>query len=376
MSQPTNQPESSSSISRRRFSSLAISTAVTTGGVASWSGQAPAVHTADSIAETITGQGDYRYRVIHDCVQLPDSYHWQTTHNVAVDRDNNLYVIHEGRADLKDHPSIFVFDPEGRFIRAFGEQFQGGGHGLEVRQEGNDQFLYVAAYQQVKQFAKLTLDGQRVWEKRAPLESGLYPEEEATNPQQLWGRDRFLPTNFAFLADGGFLLSDGYGAFHIHRFDAQGRWLSSFGGPGEGAGTFNTPHGLWIDDRNSQHPIIVVTDRAHHTLQRFELDGSYIDTLEGFGLPANIDRRGDLLMVPELVARVTLLGPDNHVVAHLGSDVDRIKADTKMEIRRDPTRWEAGRFVHPHDACFDHADNIYVAEWVATGRVSKLERIA
>jgi hypothetical protein len=376
MSQPTNPPESPRRLSRRRFSSLAITTAVTTGGVASWAGRAPAVHTAHSVSDTILGQGEYRYRVTHDCVQLPETYHWQTTHNVAVDRDNNLYVIHEGRADLREHPSIFVFDPQGRFIRAFGEQFQGGGHGLEVRQEGSEQFLYVAAYQQVKQFAKLTLDGQIVWEKRAPLESGLYPEEEATNPQQLWGRDRFLPTNFAFLADGGFLLSDGYGAFHIHHFDAQGNWLSSFGGPGEGAGTFNTPHGLWIDERDSQHPVIVVTDRAHHTLQRFELDGTYIDTLEGFGLPANIDRRGDLLLVPELVARVTLLGPDNQVVAHLGSDVDRIKADSKMEIRRDPTRWEAGRFVHPHDACFDHSDNIYVAEWVATGRVSKLERIA
>jgi hypothetical protein len=372
------------SVDRRRFmgAALTASAAVACGSLgsgvadASGVGVGPFLRTSKNRPRNIVGQGDYQYEMNHSWAELPERFTWQTTHNVAVDPDGLVYVIHEGHENKPDHPSIFVFDPDGRFVRSFGSQFQGGGHGLEVRVENGTPYLYVAAYQQVKQFAKLTLDGQRVWEKRAPLESGLYPEEEATNPQQLWGRDRFLPTNFAFLADGGFLLSDGYGAFHIHRFDAQGRWLSSFGGPGEGAGTFNTPHGLWIDDRNSQHPIIVVTDRAHHTLQRFELDGSYIDTLEGFGLPANIDRRGDLLMVPELVARVTLLGPDNQVVAHLGSDVDRIKADTKMEIRRDPTRWEAGRFVHPHDACFDHADNIYVAEWVATGRVSKLERIA
>ncbi|HVJ69698.1 MAG TPA: hypothetical protein VM510_17100, partial [Caulifigura sp.] len=29
----------------------------------------------------------------------------------------------------------------------------------------------------------------------------------------------------------------------------------------------------------------------------------------------------------------------------------------------------------PHDACFDPQGNIYVAEWVATGRVSKLKRV-
>ena len=38
--------------------------------------------------------------------------------NVAVDAANNLYVIHEGRENLKDHPSIFVFDAKGKFMRA------------------------------------------------------------------------------------------------------------------------------------------------------------------------------------------------------------------------------------------------------------------
>jgi len=28
----------------------------------------------------------------------------------------------------------------------------------------------------------------------------------------------------------------------------------------------------------------------------------------------------------------------------------------------------AGKFVHPHDACFDKDGNIYVVEWVSTGR--------
>ncbi len=336
---------------------------------------APRIVTASRTnAEVFTGKGDFKYRVQHHWPQLPDKYTWQITHNVAIDKAGNLYVIHEGRQELKDHPSIFVFDSTGKFIRAFGSQFQGGGHGIEVRQEGSEEFLYVAAYQQVKSFAKLTLAGEVVWQQFAPMSSGKYAEGEAAKPQKVWGRDRFMPTNFAFLADGGFLLADGYGSFFIHRYDKDAKWLNSFGGPGDGQGTFNTPHGLWIDERGPT-PLVVVTDRAHNTLQRFKLDGTYLDTLSGFGLPANIDVQGELMLVSELVARVSLLNKDNQVVAQLGSDVERIGGEKQKVIRGDESQWLDGKFVHPHDACFDAAGNIFVAEWVATGRITKLTRV-
>lgn len=323
----------------------------------------------------VIGSGEYQYEVTHHFPQLPSQFSWQTTHNVAVDHEDNLYVIHEGRAAQKEHPAIFVFDSSGKYIRSFGSQFQGGGHGLEVRREGDEEFLYVTGYQQVKLIAKLTLRGEIVWERRAPKESGVYHADENENPTKVWGRDRFLPTNFAFLDDGGFLLADGYGSFKIHRYDKDAKWLSSFGGAGEGKGTFNTPHGLWIDNREASSPKIIVTDRAHNTLQRFTMDGQYIDTLPGFGLPANIDIQGKLMLVPELVARVSILGPDNQVVAQLGEDVARLSADKAKAIRRDPSKWQDGKFVHPHDACFDSAGNIYVAEWVDTGRVTKLRKV-
>jgi hypothetical protein len=38
--------------------------------------------------------------------------------------------------------------------------------------------------------------------------------------------------------------------------------------------------------------------------------------------------------------------------------------------------WVDGKFVHPHDACFDLNGNILVAEWVRTGRITKLEKIS
>lgn len=337
---------------------------------------APNIVTASRTnSQIIIGEKDHQFEVVHHFPKLPSQYTWQTTHNVAVDAANNLYVIHEGIEKQKDHPSIFVFDETGKFIRAFGQRFQGGGHGLEVRKEGKQEFLYVTGYQQVKEFAKLDLKGEEVWVKRAPKESGVYHADEADNPKKIWGQDRFMPTNFAFLPDGGFYLADGYGSYHIHRYDKDAKWVSSFGGKGAGEGKFETAHGLWIDDRNPAAPKIVVTDRAHNTLQIFDLEGNYEKTITGFGLPANIDKQGDLLLVPELIARVSILDKDYKTIVQLGGDVERLTADTKKAIRSDEKQWQDGKFVHPHDACFDNNGNIYVAEWVSTGRVTKLKRV-
>ena len=365
--------KSTSTVSRRRFVSAVATTAAALA--------APRVLTAQkSTAKLpVIGVDGHRYEVLHNWAQLPDKYTWQTTHNVAVDRDQNLYVIHEGRENLKDHPSIFVFDREGKFIRAFGQQFQGGGHGIEIRTEGKEQFIWVAAYQQVKSFAKLTLKGETVWQKFAPMESKLYPEGEDTKPTKRWGRDAFLPTNFAFLPDGGFYLADGYGTYRIHRYDAAGKWLSMFGAVGKENGQFQTSHGVWLDDRPGRAPSVVVCDRANKRLQWFTLDGKHLKTLDGFILPANIDSHKDVLLVPDLSARITLLDKDDKVITHLGEDPEWRAAVLKdgMKLRREEKGegWVSGKFLHPHDACFDAAGNIFVAEWVNTGRITKLRKV-
>jgi hypothetical protein len=358
-------------ISRRTFTALAAG-AVTVSST-------PALARSRRVGtDIIVGAGAHTFRVNHRFPQLPDRFTWQTTHGVAVDAAGNLYVIHEGHKDKKDHPAIFVFDPAGKFIRAFGSEFQGGGHGIEVRKEGDAEFLYVCGYQGVKAFAKLTLDGEIVWFRKAPMESGVYALGEDVSTTPSWNRQGFLPTNFAFLDDGGFLLADGYGSFAMHRYDKDAKWLSSFGGAGDGKGTFNTPHGIWIDrrpaaDGTKREPTIVICDRAHNTLQTFALDGTYRDTVTGFGLPANLDTWQGLMVVPELKACVTLLDEENQPVAKLGRAIERL--DEIKNLRGLPDQWKDGEFVHPHDACFTPTGDLFVAEWVATGRITKLERV-
>lgn len=359
----------SGSLNRREFVKTAAAGAAVALG-------APAIVTASKTgSQVIIGEGDYRYEANHNWPQLPSQFTWQTTHNVAIDKDGFVYIVHEGRADQPDHPSIFVFDPEGKYVRSFGKQFQGGGHGLEVRTEGNQQYLYVTGYQALKMFQKMDLNGEVVWTKYAPMESGVYAENEDTKRAKEWGRNRFMPTNYAFPPDGGFILADGYGAWYIHRYDEAGNWRSCFGGEGKEDGKFNTPHGVWIDNRPGRDPSIVVADRANGRLQWFTLDGQHQRTQDGFFLPANIDVHGELMLVPDLQARVTLLGRDNQIVAQLGEDPEWRTEVMKMNVRKDPSTWRDGKFAHPHDACFDKDGNIFVVEWVDTGRITKLTRL-
>jgi hypothetical protein len=363
-----NNPQS---WTRRRF---VAASAASLGGLNLLTTRKAAAQTGNGI---VLGEGEHRYEVIHNWAKLPDKYTWQTTHNVAVDSQNRLYVIHEGRAEQKDHPSVFVFDEKGDFVRAFGSEFQGGGHGLEVRKEAEGEFLYITGYQQVKKIAKFTLEGEKVWEKFAPMSSGLYAAGEDTKPEKVWGRDRFMPTNFAFLPDGGYYVADGYGSYTVLQYDKDGNWVRTIGTPGKEDGQFALPHGVWIDDRKADDPLLVVADRANARLQWFDLEGKHRRTMKDFILPANVDRLGDLLLVPDLSARITLLDKDDKMI-HLGEDPawrESVLKD-KMAMRKNPTGWVSGKFVHPHDACFDPAGNIFVAEWVDTGRISKLRKVS
>jgi hypothetical protein len=374
-------------IDRRKFirtaASGGVAAGIATSVLASSSmfthAKAPAVRTQDKTGnKMILGDGDYQYKIDHAFLNLPGQLSWQTTHNVAVDSQNRIYVIHEGRANRKDHPCVMVFDDKGKYIRGFGQKYQGGGHGLEVRKEGNEEFLYVTTVVGYRVFAKLTLDGEEIWERRAPMQTNLYAEGDDVESITVWGkRDNYKPTNIAFLDDGGFFVADGYGAYVVHRHDAEGNYLSTIGEVGRKDGQFLLPHGLWIDSREGQDDRLVVADRANNRLQWFSIDGKHLKTQGDYLLPANIDQREDLLLVPELQARITLVGPNDQVVARLGDDAEyrKVLLANKMQLRTEPDNWQDGRLLHPHDACFDLEGNIIVAEWVKTGRVSKLTRV-
>jgi len=326
---------------------------------------APIVHAEDKSGtkEPVLGQGEHRYECEHGWGQLPDHLHWETTHGVCVDAQGFIYIKHQG-AGKQPLDTIVVFDPHGKFVRSFGKEYYPGGHGIDVRKEGNQEYLYLCDIHH-RQVVKTDLKGEVVWKKGYPEESGVYPD-----------MSKFRPTNVAFAPDGGFYVGDGYGSNYVHQYDKDAKWVRTWGGTGTDQGKFKTPHGLWLDDRPGREPSIVVADRANARLQYFTLDGKPLSMLDDVLFPAHFDIKGDVLLVPDLHARVSLFDKDNKAIAHLGDDPEWIAEVKKMKIRSNPAEWRAGRFVHPHDACFDQEGNIYVVEWVSTGRVTRLSKLA
>ena len=324
----------------------------------------------------IVGSGEHQYAVEHDCMHTPDHIRWEDTHGVTVDAAGLVYIKHRTKtAEIMD--AIVVFDAKGRFVRSFGKEYHGGGHGIDIRMEDGEEYLYLCDNKGY--IAKTTLKGETIWKQTAPeLDAYAGAAPFINQKPGVWGKGRkFSPTNIAFAPDGGFFVGDGYGSNFIIQYDKEAQVIGHFGGTGTEPGKFQTPHGLWWDDRPGRTPALVVCDRANARLQYFDQSGKLIDVVNGVLFPADIDTQGDLMLVPDLHARITVLGKDNQVVAQLGDDPTwrkQVLADN-FAMRRQPSRWKEGKFIHPHDACFDHDGNIYVAEWVAVGRINRLVKV-
>ncbi len=319
----------------------------------------------------VIGSGEHKYQCFHNWGELPQGYSWQTTHNVALDAAGNVYITHQGTKGTKDNmDTVLVFDPKGKFVRSFGKEWHFGGHGIEIRKEGSQEFIYLSnTWTPTKKLVKTDLKGEVVWEKARP-ECKEYEDPKAA----------YNPTNICWLPDGGFNVGDGYGSHFMFNYDKDGKLVKVFGGKGAKLGELQTPHGQWVDARDPKKPVLVVCDRANARLQWFALDGTPLEASKSRELvlfPAHAKTRGDVLLVPDLHARVSLFDKANKPIVHLGDDEAwRKKVLDGFKVRGQPKEWLAGKFVHPHDAAFDKDGNIFVVEWVATGRVTFLKKVA
>ena len=316
----------------------------------------------------VIGAGEHKYECHHGWGELPPDYSWQTTHNVTIDSQGLVYITHQGIGKKMD--TVLVFDPKGKFVRSFGKEWHGGGHGIEIRKEGSEEFIYLSNTWTPKlKIVKTTLKGELVWQKGRP------EAKEYENP-----KTNYNPTNICFRPDGGFTVGDGYGSNYMLNYDKDGQLVKVFGGSGNKLGKLATPHGNWVDARQKDKPVLIVCDRANARLQTFSLDGTPISATtpkEVVLFPAHAKTRGDLLLVPDLHARVSLFDKKNQPIVHLGDDPAwRKKVLDGFHVRTQPKDWVAGKFVHPHDAAFDHAGNIFVVEWVSTGRVTFLKKVS
>lgn len=352
--------------SRRGFLASSIGVIAATSALGSARGRAPAARTAprSGLEPPVVGSGDHTYIANNDWARLPASHALGNTHGVAQDSQGFIYIKHTVHASSTSPDAICVFDPDGQFVRSFGAAHRGGAHGLTLVKEPDGEFLYLCD-QARGVFEKVTLKGEVVWSRACPMDSGGYANAGEYHPTNV----AVVPRDAKSPHVGTVYVGDGYGKAWVHQYTSDGEYKRTFGGLGKDPGKLNCPHGMIIDSRSGA-PVLLVADRSNNRLQSFSLDGQH-QAMHAVGvvkMPCHFDVRGDLLLVPDLLARVTLLDKGNSLVAHLGDDNDfRLRAEPRE-------KFVPGRFIAPHGAMFDRDGSIFVVEWVEVGRVTKLTR--
>jgi hypothetical protein len=315
---------------------------------------------------SIQGEGAHKYEWMHDWIVIPEDVKLGNCHGVQQAADGRIFIHHTGT------PAMLVTDPSGKVMKTWGPEYAGGAHGLQLRKEGNEEFLYLALTGQHR-VVKTNLNGEVVFDIKYPKQAGLYKDKEGKDSDA-----KYVPTNIAFNPNGDFYVADGYGLSYIHRYNIKGEYISTFGGLGSEPGKMKCCHGIYTDARSGT-PLLAVADRENNRIQYFTLEGQHHSFVQGkvddgiFRRPCHFDVRGTDLLIPDLRGRVTILDKDNKAAAELFDNPDPKKRAVNG-VPKD--QWADGQFICPHGAIWDSEGNIIVAEWVKPGRITKLRHVA
>lgn len=333
--------------------------------------------------ETILGHGDYQYKLHPKWAQVsPVKTPLLNCHEMVMDSKGRLIMI-------GDHPAnnILVFDKSGKLLDYWGTAYPGG-HGLTLHQEGEEDMLYIAdsgwymhrsgkMVQASGRVSKTTIDGTVLFDIGHPQTIGEYEAGQF-----------FCPTEIAIGPTGDIYVADGYGQNYILQYDSKGQFIRKWGGRENEDPNYNfqTVHGLAIDYRDKDNPLLVACSRGENAFKFFTLDGKYVRTLhlpnmyvcrpvmDGQNLYAGVcwsTPKGGTFNWLEHTGFVTVLEGDK-VVSNPGGT-----APTYIKEKLQPSYQLPNKPIwHGHDVCVDEDKNLYVCQWNAGGAAPyKLERI-
>ncbi len=278
---------------------------------------------------------------------------------VVVDKAGNIYT--------SANSGVFVFSPTGKVVRKFLGKDYTNIHDVEIRQEGQDEFIYAARNNAREGIKFHAVTGDIVLRLPFPEESGLNKGKKAKFP--------FSPTAITVAPNGDIILSNGYASNHIFKYDKTGKYLMHFGSKGNGLKQFNTAHGMTLDTRYDP-PRILVCDRNHQPkgrLVHYSLDGKFIaEVVTGLGMPTSAAVQGDYVAVPDLHGRLVILDKSNTIISVLGHNVN---PKTRVNFGVPQAKWVEGVFSGTHGSYWDKDGNLYVQDWNVSGRLMKLVRV-
>jgi sugar lactone lactonase YvrE len=269
------------------------------------------------------------YRPVPGWPQLPAGLKLGAVSGVATDAADCVYVFHRGPQP------VLVFEPDGRFLRSWGDEHVKNAHGLRLDRQGDVWLTDIGNHQVLK----FTPEGK--------LLMALGKKGQPGNTPETFDK----PTDIAFAADGSFYVSDGYGNSRVVKFTRDGKYLKEWGTKGQKPGEFNLPHAIVTDSAGR----VYVGDRENNRVQVFDADGRPLAVWQESGAPFGLS----------LTAEKRMLVADgrDHWVKVL--DLEGRPLGRFGEKGAGP-----GQLQLPHAICTDSRGNIYVTEIIGQ-RVQK-----
>lgn len=323
-------------------------------------------------SDTVIGHGDYKYKVEKNWAKIsPTHTPLLNCHEMVQDSKGRLIMI-------GDHPqnNVLIFDKSGKLLDFWGTSFPGG-HGLTLHDEGGEDLLYIAdsgwqmgKYGQMENYngrvSKTTIDGKILFDIGHPMQIGVYKPDEP-----------FRPTETAIGPNGDIYVADGYGMSRIIQYDANGRYIRHWGGKDNPDPNYKlvSAHGVAIDYRDKENPMVVCTSRAQNCFKYFTLNGKYIKTIQMPNMSvcrAVFDEdnlySGVCWSQPkegktnwkDHTGFITIMKEDK-VVSNPGGTQPVYKNGELQKTFQLPNK----PILHGHDVCVDNDKNLYVCQWNA-----------
>jgi hypothetical protein len=340
---------------RREFVKTAAAAAIVASGV-----QLATAEEKQEAPVTI-GEGKWTYTLDAAWGKLPQGMNYGLGCAIVADGKDRIFVT-----SRSNNPCVAVFSAMGELIESWSKEFgekirftpeqvAATAHGLYWSKEGDQEFFYFT-----ENVGRGGI-GRRVYKTDL---AGKVLHEIGPNAKEGDGVQKFdfaSPTDVAVAPSGDIYIVDGYGSQLVHQFDKDFKHKKTIGGPGKEHGKFNVCHGVWVSTLKKE-PEVYIADRANNRLEVYSLDLVYKRTIEDMRLPCCFYQHNGHLYVPELGARVTILDADDRIVARLGDG----NGIPPAEIEKHP-----GKFAKPHALTLDSAGNLYILEWLPSGRVRK-----
>ena len=266
------------------------------------------------------------FKVVPDWDQLPTGWHYDEVSWTAIDAQGHVYVFNRG-----PH-AIIEYEPNGKFVRSFGEGLFTRTHGARFDREGNMWAVDVSGHT----IFKLDPKG------RVQMILGRKGSQGANEDPVHFNR----PADAVVAPNGDIYVADGYGNSRVVKFNKDGKFLKAWGKKGTNPGEFNLVHAVALDNRGR----VYVGDRENYRIQVFDSEGNFLHQWTHIGSPWGIDITADqrIFMADGHNNHVLVLNLEGQILAKIGSPGKR-----------------PGEFIHSHGiAVTPDGKDFYVAETV------------